>query len=187
MPDSIGENAIWGTFARALGAEPREHRVLKGASGVDHTLQALAVDEQRNRIIAVSAEVNPRIAAMVQVDLQTALPGTRVLVARPIIFDMPALARRLAQELGLTELRLGEISQQIEEAKAAGIEIQPPEILGGILISVLTAFGKVTIPPLNQIIALIQELATFDWQSIFDKAKDDAKQLTIPLTHHSHN
>jgi hypothetical protein len=142
----MSENAIWSTFARALRAEPRDHRVLRGASGVDHVLQALAVDEKTNRIIAISAEINPRTAAMVQIDLQTAMPGSRVLVARPTIFDIPALARRLAQELGLTELRVGELAQQLEDSKAAGVELAPTEWLGGVLTPMLIALTNVNLP-----------------------------------------
>jgi hypothetical protein len=33
------------------------------------------------------------------------------------------------------------------------------------------------------LIALIQQAATFDWQAIFDRAKDDPKQFAIPLAH----
>jgi hypothetical protein len=38
----------------------------------------LGVDEKRNRVIAVSSEPNSRIAALMQVDVQAAMPEMKV-------------------------------------------------------------------------------------------------------------
>jgi hypothetical protein len=89
------DNLLWRTFGLALGAEPRrDHLVVRGASGLDHPVQSLSVDEKGGRLIIVSADPNPRVAALMQGDVQATMPGTRVLVARPVVFDLGILARR---------------------------------------------------------------------------------------------
>jgi hypothetical protein len=55
----------------------------------------LGVDEKRNRVIAVSSEPNSRIAALMQVDVQAAMPEMKVLVARPIVVDLGMIARSI--------------------------------------------------------------------------------------------
>jgi hypothetical protein len=84
---------IWDSVARALETEPRDYKVLTGVSGLEHPVQMLGVDEKRNRVIAVSSEPNSRIAALMQVDVQAAMPGMRVLVARPIVVDLGVIVR----------------------------------------------------------------------------------------------
>jgi hypothetical protein len=86
---------IWDSFARALETEPRDHKVLTGISGLEHPVQMLGVDEKRNRVIAVSSEPNSRIAALMQVDVQAAMPEMKVLIARPIVVDLGVIVRSI--------------------------------------------------------------------------------------------
>lgn len=94
-PDRLGAEGPWRTFSFALGAEPRDHLTIRGASGLDHPVQSLSLDEKSRRLIIVSAEPNPRIGALMQVEVQATMPETHVLVARPVVFDLGVLARRL--------------------------------------------------------------------------------------------
>ena len=66
---------LWRSFARALGAEPREHRTIRGATGLDHEVESIAVDDKNKRVILVSSEHHPRIAALMQHDVQSTFPG----------------------------------------------------------------------------------------------------------------
>ncbi|MCD2325339.1 hypothetical protein LQ953_15055 [Sphingomonas sp. IC-56] len=118
MPEAeIDQRRIWKTFSEAIGAELREATQIKGASGLDHEVQAVAVDDKTNRVIVVSAEANPRVAAMMQVDVQATLPKAKVLVARPISVDVSGTMRRLLEPLGITQIDIAKGKQFIEDIK----------------------------------------------------------------------
>src|ERR1700740_108337 len=89
---------FWGVFGRALRAEQRDYTTIRGSSGLNHDVEAIFVDDKSKRVIIVSAEPNPRIAALMRVDVQAVFADTRVLVARPIAFDIAAFARHVVQE-----------------------------------------------------------------------------------------
>ena len=74
---------VWSSFAKAIGAELREGDSITGASGLVHPLQALCVDDRTKRLVLFSSEPDPRIAALVQGDIQATMPDVNVLVARP--------------------------------------------------------------------------------------------------------
>lgn len=181
--DEIDKNkAIWSAFGRALGAEPRDHRVIRGTSGIDHAVEAVAVDDKNGRIIVISAESNPRTAALMQVDIQSSIPGAKVLVARPVVFDVAAIARRIVQESGLTEINLVEFANQVNAVQAARGSPPPiEELFGGAFVPIALALSRVTLPPLNQILAVIQQLAELDWKSVFSRTGEDQSHLRIPL------
>ena len=75
---------FWDVFGRALRAEPRDCLTIRGLSGLDHIVEAIFVDDKSKRVIIVSAELNPRIAALMRVDVQSTFADARALVARPI-------------------------------------------------------------------------------------------------------
>ena len=77
---------------------------IRGGSGQDHPVQAVAVDDKTNRVVIFSAEQNPRIAALMQTDVQVTLPNVHVLVARPVIFDLSEIARRVAKKTDIQSL-----------------------------------------------------------------------------------
>jgi hypothetical protein len=73
------ERHFWTSFANALGAELREGTQIEGASGLIHPLQALCIDEKTSRLILFSSESDPRVAALVQGDVQTTMPDVKVI------------------------------------------------------------------------------------------------------------
>ena len=85
-PQSVVRSSVWDSFARALGTEARDYKVVTGVSGLEHPVQMLGVDEKRNRLVIVSSEPNARVAALMQVDVQAAMPAMKVLVAAFALF-----------------------------------------------------------------------------------------------------
>ena len=109
---------FWDAFGRALRAEPRDYLTVRGSSGLDHFVEAIFVDDKSKRVIIVSAEPNPRIAALMRVDIQAAFADARVLVARPIAFDIAALARQMVQKFGLVNFPLNVLTDNMTAVEA---------------------------------------------------------------------
>ena len=177
--------SIWGAFGNALRAELREQATISGFSGIEHAVEAIAVDDKGKRLIVVSAEPNPRIAALMQVDVQATLPDVRVLVARPIAFDIAHLARNFVQQLGSVEIRMSEITKLAEQFK--GRETESMNLLtgaGGLFEPIARTFKNLTLPPLNQIIAAIQQLAQLDWKNA--STGGSPAEFVMPLANVQH-
>ncbi len=175
------QQRVWDVFGRALRAEPRDNLTIRGSSGLDHVVEAIFVDDKSKRVIIVSAEPNPRIAALMRVDVQATFADTRVLVARPISFDISAFARRMAQEFGLVNLPIGVLLANIKGIQAHKDHPDTVKYLKS-LFSSLGFTLNITLPVVNQILAAIQELALLDWQAIRESFGQDPPSPIIPLT-----
>ena len=160
-------NAIWRSFGAALGGEARDHLSIEGASGLTHSVEGISVDETRNRLIVFSAEPSPRIAAMMQVDISATMPGTQVLVARPIMFDIPSIFRKISGQLGTTEVDLTALTKGMQgQGDLAHIFELDENKVPKILPDLLSAFSHVKLPPFNQILAGLQQLSYVDWSRV---------------------
>lgn len=85
----MASSSIGKPLCRAIGAELRENTTITGASGLEHQVQAIAVDDKGKRVIAVVPEPNARIARLMQSDIQATVgSGVNVIVARPHIVDI---------------------------------------------------------------------------------------------------
>jgi len=175
------ETAIWGNISRALGAEPREYPTVTGVSGIEHQFLSIAVDEAARRIILVSAEPDPRITALTQVDIQATLPESRVLIARPIVIDLGFLARALERSLGSTEIRLNELAALLKTMPKEDQAEFVSQFAGGVINRISTAFKHVTLPTLAQIVTVIQQAANIDWPTTLSSANQPETGLVIPL------
>jgi hypothetical protein len=177
-------NSIWKNLSLALGAEPRQYPVITGSSGIEHEFLAVAVDEKARRIILVSPDPDPRIAALTQVDVQTAIPDVRILMARPIIVHLGVLARRLVSAVGTDQLDLKRFKEFSAQLNAMSKEEQQKTVsiyFGSILERMGSAFQHVTIPPLAQITTILQQAANLDWKRIMDSAQSNPDGVIIPL------
>jgi hypothetical protein len=162
---------FWDVFGRALRAEPRDYLTIRGSSGLDHFVEAIFVDDKSKRVIIVSAEPNPRIAALMQVDVQAAFPDARVLVARPIAFDIAAFARQMVQQFGLVNLPLNVLTDYMNTIAA-----RKDSLFSGF------TFQKITLPIVNQILAAIHQLALLDWRAIMEGFKQHPPSPCSPWT-----
>lgn len=104
---------VWKIILQALGTEPRAVRQIRGASGFPHAVLAAGVDERRRRVILISPEGDPRVAAMVQADIQAADRSIQILTARAIVHDVTAFGRIIAGFAGKTEVSREEMWEAI--------------------------------------------------------------------------
>jgi hypothetical protein len=91
---SESKHTPWPSICKALGTEFRESSQIHGQSGIVHPIAGLGIDEAKNRLVVISADHNPRVAALMRMDVQASFPDFKVLVARPLAVDLPVLARR---------------------------------------------------------------------------------------------
>lgn len=161
------KRAMWSTFARALGTDLRDDTIIRGSSGLEHEVEAIAVDDLRKRVIIVSAEPNPRIAAMMQVDVQATMKDARVLVARPVAIDVPEVLRRIVEPFGLSEI-------DIEKARAWLQSLRADRSEGDQLLAQLGDDHTLsrsmamfeTMPAMPQILGLIAQAGQLPWEDI---------------------
>jgi len=107
---------------QAIEAEPADTTTLVGASGCEHSFLAVGVDRRRRRLVTISGEPLPRIAALVQTDLQAADTSIHVVSARPIIVDIATVARTIQRDLGKSVITRSEWIE-LKEKRA---ELDPP-------------------------------------------------------------
>jgi hypothetical protein len=163
----IESKTIWSNFAKGIGAELREHTTVRGVSGIDHRVEAILVDDKAGRVVVVAAESNPRIAALMQSDIQQTLSSGRVLVARPIAFDMPFVARKFVERMGIADVEPAMITEWANSIKEQ--ELGPTglkDLFGGIFLPAVTAFKSARISAVKQVISAAQQLANLDWEKI---------------------
>lgn len=124
------EAGIWRGFMRALGAEPETPGSLTGVSGVSHPVVAIGLDEPRRRLIVVSADPDPRTAALAHVDIQAAAPDISVVSLRPVVFDLDGVVNAVRGAFGGHVLDLAQLD-------LAGSQEQAAETLTAVFGSVL--------------------------------------------------
>jgi hypothetical protein len=107
VPAKFHDRAFWSSLSKALEAELREVSTFTGASDAEYRVEAVAIDGKGKRDLVFTSESNPRAAALIQSSIQLAMQGSKVLVARPVVFNLPAFARALVQraaQLGWPEI-----------------------------------------------------------------------------------
>ena len=168
IPPKRDQNRIWESFSRAVGTEPREGRTIIGASGLEHLVQSISVDDKHGRMVVVASEPNPRTAALMQVDIQATMPDVNVLVARPVVFDLGVIARQFAKSLGGAEIPLDQLKaytakvEKVKGRKNKKVDKNLEKLLGPAM-RVLT---NVTFPGLTQFVDVIQQATYLDWSQV---------------------
>lgn len=120
IPTPEQKERFWQSFLKASEVEPRSASHIKGASGLNHPVAAVGVDDARHRIVIVSRDAHPKAAALAQVDIQAANPGYQVVLARPVPINLGRLASAVAAFLGSDALNVGDAQRLSEAAKPEG-------------------------------------------------------------------
>lgn len=97
---------FWHGFLRAVETDVRPAQTVRGASGFTHPILAVGVDESRKRTVIISGEPDARTTALAQADIQAAMDGTKVVMARPVPINLRLVAQFLQKELGSTRFAL---------------------------------------------------------------------------------
>jgi hypothetical protein len=170
--DELDTKQIWKSISLAIGVELREATSIRGSSGQDHPVQAIAVDDKTNRVVIFSAEPSPRIAALMQVDVQGTLPGAHVLVARPVIFDVSEISRRVFERLG--DFNIDAIASLFKEnatEKSDDVQKTTNELLatkiGPVIKPLFETATKVHLPFSVQVMDIVEQITNLDWKSTF--------------------
>jgi hypothetical protein len=169
---------FWNNVLKAAEANPRTESSIRGASGIYHPAVALGIDESRKRLLIISAEHDARTAAMAQIDIQAALDGIQVLVARPIAVDLSVVARSISESLGrsvFTTEDLGALSVNNEALSETIRKHFDPAL------APLAFLGQIPLNVLSQWMSSLQQLGLIAFgQSIDEKAPQNNK-ITIDI------
>jgi hypothetical protein len=176
---------VWQSFARALGAELRETDSIRGASGLNHPLQALCVDDKSKRLILFSNEPDPRVAALVQGDIQSTLPDVKVLVARPTVYDLAAFVRNFYADAPSAIFSFTDFKQFTDKFNALPKEDQQAQVLKGnfeIIGRMAKAIEHVPMPALTHIGNLVQQATLVNWPQVIEALKKSSEEGTAAGT-----
>lgn len=153
MPNNAGNTKnFWDSFIRAVGADPRTANTIQGASGIQHPVDAIGMDEKYKRLIIVSNTVDAYSAAMVQADIQSALDGIKVIVTRPIAISLSQTAQALSTQMGATSFNLTNLLEMFSDKEAATSLLEP------IIAPIVEMFRLSPINTTAKIVQTIQEL-----------------------------
>jgi hypothetical protein len=167
MGNESDTKQIWKSISSAMGVEMREATSIRGSSGQDHPVQAIAVDDKTSRVLIFSAEPSPRIAALMQADVKATLPDAHVLVARPVIFDLSQIARRVLEKSGDFDIQaIAAFLTQSSVAQESTNEIVQTKI-GPVIKPLFETASKVQLPVSVQVMDIVEQVTNLDWQSSF--------------------
>lgn len=183
-PVSPADNrALWSTFARAIDAELRPARSIRGLAGFDHDVEAIAVDDARKRVVIVSAEPSARMAALMQVDVQATMTDAKVIVARPVAFDLPDILRRTIQPLGLTEIDIEKAREWLLAQRGNGPELDGRMESLGITEALSSRFSVAeAMPLLPQLLGFLTQAERLPWREIIQIFGDTASRGSLDLS-----
>lgn len=100
MSERDSKAEFWNSFLRAVEVEPRTARSIRGASGFEHPLVSVGVDDKRERVIIISGEGDARSATLAHGDIQANMPSLKVMMARPVVIDLGETARIFSEIIG---------------------------------------------------------------------------------------
>ena len=157
---------FWPSLLRAVGTEPRDLGSFRGASGVEHGFVAAGVDEAGKRLVVISKEGRASSAALAQADLQAAMQGKdlQVVVARPVVVDLSAMAKPLEAAIGSSVITSRDL-EVINKAQQDG-EPDPQkfvEAFGPVAEQVRKAISVGHIDFVQGVIQAMEQLARIRW------------------------
>jgi hypothetical protein len=185
MVDPAAQREAWRSLTKAIGAELKEVQSIQGASGLEHPVQALATNEAAGSVIIVSADASPRVAALMQADVQAIMPDTKVLVARPVIIDLAIVMRRLLAPLGSSTPTMDHLKVISEQYNSKTPEIRQKEMIGFLSESfapVAQGLKNLSLSTINQIVDVINQASSIDWTDVGDRIKLGTNEKTLDVS-----
>lgn len=173
---------IWEAFCTALGTEYRDAQEIVGASGISHPMQAIGVDDKGKRVVLISGEYNPRIAALMRVDVQATMPGVRVLVARPLALDLAHASRKMFfTDEGTLDIykimQLGTLSDVGD-----GADKFMKETYGRPAVALLDSMSRSRLPLGSHVLNLVEQLTSMRWDRVKPpESKGDWLQTAVDM------
>ena len=170
----VDNEHFWNNFVKAFDVEPRDHRVIKGASGVEHKLLGLGVNDKDKRLVLVSDTPTAEYASMMQVDVQS---GTdlNVIVARPVAFDLAGPIGMLSTLLGsvtIDSTSLQKLSVFDGEPDQEQIQNILFKLFGQFAEQAFLAFKFTPLSVYSQFLQFSNQLSMLDFASV-EKEKQD--------------
>jgi hypothetical protein len=155
------ERRAWDHLLVALQTEPRQTNAVQGASGIEHQVLGIGVDDKAKRVVLVSAEHDARTSALIQADVQATIPDAKVLMLRPVAINLNAVATGLVQVFGDVQFDLSGLTQEQD-----AINKFFSEKLNPVLEPFAGSLRQVQPQLLNQILGAIQQMVHFDFGSM---------------------
>ncbi len=149
-PEQDVKQNFWRTILKAAEAEPRAATRIPGATGIEHPVLAVGVDEKRHRLIVVSAEGDARSAALAQADIQAGVDDLQVVMLRPVVADLAPVAKALQSITGQPEFDLNAITELVQAHKL--------DALAGPLNTLVESFGYAKLDMMRQFSQVLQQL-----------------------------
>lgn len=183
---SDDKTSFWRSFGKALGAEFRDGDSVTGASGIAHPMQAVCVDDGLKRLILFSNESDPRVAALIQGDIQATLPGVSVLIARPTVYDLAALIRTFFSDASSAIFSFENFKAFTDEFNAIPEAERKKFLTEGSFSAKFSMLGrmakaveKVPLPALTHAGSLLQQAAMINWPQVLEmlKQSSEAKEM----------
>ncbi|MGH6924768.1 MAG: hypothetical protein ACRED5_13615 [Propylenella sp.] len=180
---------FWKTFAQGLGFEWREGIEIQGASGIVHEFTAIGVDDRNKRLLLVSQSLDPRLAALVHSDIAQTLSDTRLVTARPILFDLQQAAKLVATVIGSDAFSVEQFNEaasrfnapstatplhedsQTEGGRPGLLEIAEQMGVSSLITPFIRAAAHTQPDVAEQAIHFVRQLCQMDWKGVFAEAE----------------
>ncbi len=167
MKDQKQPKIFWKNIIRAVDLEPRDVGFVRGASGTQHSVLGVGLDEKRSRLILISEEHDARGSVLAQADIQAVVEPLKVITVRPVGINLGLAVNALVSSIGGT-LLTPEIIQGLQ-----GKLPLTQENMGPYLNPILRGFKYADLNALVQILHAIQQLAKIE--IVHEKSMPDDK------------
>ncbi len=104
------ETTFWEGLFLTLGTEYKDINSIQGASGINHNIQCLGIDENKKRVLIVQNEQDARILAMAQMDIQSRYKDYNILMLRPVPINLSHAFIGLLELFGTVKLSQKELN-----------------------------------------------------------------------------
>lgn len=167
MQNNREPKEFWKNIILAVDSQPRNAEFVRGASGQQHPILGIGLDEKRSRLILVSEEHDARASVLAQADIQSVVEPLKVITVRPVAINLSMVTNALVSAIGGTILT-PEIIQGLQ-----GKLPLTPEDMGPYLDPIFRGFKYADLNVMSQILQAIQQLAKIE--IVHEKSSPDGK------------